>query len=267
MLNRHGTGIPEHVEKTCPQCGNKWKQKPSASKKYCSALCRRQYFAERFDRWIANPQSVALPQAYDEFLLQDELPCLVEGCGWRGMGLTFHMNMVHGLRARDFKRAAGFNLQTGVVGRSLAEKLRGWERTGLARARLVREALGPQEHRGNVTGYVSLEGSEHRAKARALYLSQSGPERECRECGNKFVQPTVSQYRRFCSVRCREKVRTRILGIKKYGLVCAFCSLPFVGTRYQFLRSELGGDVVCGHECRGRLNALARYRTNGARPD
>ena len=79
--------------------------------------------AKRFDRWIANPQTLALPQAYDEFLTGEELPCLVEGCNWRGQWLSLHMNYTHGVPADEFKRAAGFNLKSGIISGPMREAL------------------------------------------------------------------------------------------------------------------------------------------------
>lgn len=86
-----------------------------------------------FDRWVANPEGMALPQCYDEFLDREELACVVEGCDWKGKSLTLHMNQAHGVRADEFKRAAGFNLSTGVIAKPLAESLREEEKSSGSR--------------------------------------------------------------------------------------------------------------------------------------
>ena len=69
------------------QCGAKIKNR-NYIKKFCSKDCRRLHYAERFDRWVANPETLALPQCYDEFLMQEELPCLIDGCEWKGKHLA-----------------------------------------------------------------------------------------------------------------------------------------------------------------------------------
>src|SRR5262249_15951573 len=68
----------ERLTKKCLQCGTEMYVRPKEfnTKRYCSKPCYRAYMADRFDRWIANPQGIALPQGYDEFLSQEELPCL-----------------------------------------------------------------------------------------------------------------------------------------------------------------------------------------------
>lgn len=89
----------------------------------CSRVCKFSYLAKRFDRYIATPESIALPQGYDEFLSKDELPCLVDGCEWVGAQLSLHMNFIHGVTAEELKLIAGFNKTQGVVAAPLAKKL------------------------------------------------------------------------------------------------------------------------------------------------
>jgi len=102
---------------TCIECGKEFYVKKSRSQrgsgKYCSTICYRKFMEKRFDRWIASPEKLSLPQNYDEFLTLQELPCLVEGCEWRGNFLSLHMNFTHGIARREFKKIAGFNLKSG----------------------------------------------------------------------------------------------------------------------------------------------------------
>ena len=105
----------------CLHCDGEFVEIPSKPKRFCSQACYRLYMAGRFDRWIASPQRIALPQAYDEFLASEELPCLVEGCESVGQHLSTHMNITHGVPAAEFKRAAGFNATTGVVKSAAAQ--------------------------------------------------------------------------------------------------------------------------------------------------
>lgn len=185
----------------CLHCGDGFEVIKSGRKKFCNRLCMRHYLNARFDRWIANPQSIALPQNYDEFLSMEDLPCLIDGCGWRGMHLTIHMNTAHGIPAREFKRAAGFNMQSGIIGSSLQEVLSARAKVGVA----VQQFQFDEKKQPIYTSYKSLEGAEHSAKARALLLQNSGPERQCIGCGNKFTQSTIFGRAKYCSIDCRRK--------------------------------------------------------------
>lgn len=195
----------------CVECGQEFYQKRPAkgrpARKFCGTGCYRSYMAKRFDRWVANPEGMALPQCYDEFLDREELNCVVDGCSWRGQHLSLHMNQSHGVQADDFKRAAGFNLSTGVVGRSLAEVLRDRSVVGVA------AGLGDEEKRRAALSsaleaiksapirYRSIEGAEHKKKARAIM--GSGPQRTCAGCGCVFHQSTPMGKALYCTIRCR----------------------------------------------------------------
>jgi hypothetical protein len=112
--------------KNCLECGVEFPRKQSdwdAGMRFHNKLCRRAYQAKRFDRWIASPETIALPQNYDEFLTDNILSCLVEGCRWAGHNLSIHMNRTHGLDALNFKVQAGFNLRTGVISAPMSEKM------------------------------------------------------------------------------------------------------------------------------------------------
>jgi hypothetical protein len=149
----------------CANCKNEIELKPSRKRKtnFCSQSCYRLYLSNAFDRWIASPQAISLPQCYDEFMCQQSLPCLIDGCDWEGQHLASHAHNVHGITANELKRAAGFNLKTGLIAMPLHLKMceinkeKGWA-----------NIFTMGEHKGNVTGYYSLEGKEHRKKAAML---------------------------------------------------------------------------------------------------
>lgn len=197
----------------CLECGTEFYQKPPSkgrqARKFCSTTCYRAYLAKRFDRWIANPEGMALPQCYDEFLDREELACVVEGCYWKGRHLTLHMNQAHGVKADEFKRAAGFNLSTGVIAKPLAVALREREIIGVAAgmddaSRAAVLALAQEAIAENPIRYRSLEGREHAKKARALLLLCAGPERTCAGCSRKFRQRTPMGKALYCSRECRD---------------------------------------------------------------
>jgi hypothetical protein len=207
--------------------------------------------AKRFDRWIANPQSLALPQAYDEFLNSEELPCLVEGCNWRGNWLSLHMNFAHGVRADEFKRAAGFNLHSGIISPSLRDAL---AQRPQALSPGHGESLGGASERSHVQGYQSLEGREHREKAMALVRAEFGPTRVCKGCGQTFTQRTPSGRALFCSVPCRDDWYRRQPTKRDWTATCAFCGVSFACTRFQHVRAIHGRPVCCTDICKGKLN-------------
>ena len=194
----------------CLECGTEFYQKrPSKGKparKFCSTTCYRSYLAKRFDRWIANPEGLALPQCYDEFLDREELACVVEGCDWHGQWLTLHMNQAHGVRAEEFKRAAGFNLSTGVIAKPLAQALCQRANVGVAlnqdgTALDLALAVLASGQKTNIR-YRSLEGREHAKKARAMW--GPGPMRQCEGCGKVFQQSTPAGRALYCSPDCRD---------------------------------------------------------------
>ncbi len=201
----------------CLECGTEFYQKrPSKGKparKFCSTSCYRSYLAKRFDRWVANPEGLALPQCYDEFLDKEELACVVEGCDWHGQSLTLHMNQAHGIRADEFKRAAGFNLSTGVIAKPLAVALRERELLGVAANmndadRSAALALSQEALAANPIRYRSLEGREHAKKARAML--GAGPQRTCDGCGTLFQQSTPMGKAKYCSLKCRDNAYVKL---------------------------------------------------------
>ncbi|WP_339667252.1 hypothetical protein [uncultured Marinobacter sp.] len=188
--------------KPCLECGEEVYNKPSEKKKFCSSICYRQYMAKRFDRWVANPQEMALPQCFDEFMSTDELPCLVEGCDWVGQHLGGHVQLAHGILANEFKRAAGFNLSTGLVGADLHRKMvdASSGKGNLEQMLAARLLLGKP---GMI--YQSLEGREHQQKSRVVASEIPGPMRDCKGCGKTFRQKNHYGRTKFCTIECRKQ--------------------------------------------------------------
>ncbi len=202
----------EIMTKECPVCKNEFRARRSdnnklGAQKFCSQLCYRKFKAALFDAWIANPQHIAMPQNYDEFMTQKELPCLVDGCGWTGHHLSVHLNQAHGIKADDFKRAAGFNLSTGLVSPNLHKELCNREKTGVA--------IDPDKWIPNFnqekSSYISNESKENAKKARALLQDIPGPDRTCKNCGKHFQQSTIFGKTIYCSRSCRDEYYRNII--------------------------------------------------------
>ena len=248
--------------KLCPQCGKSFQHH---AKKYCSNMCRRKYFAERFDRWVANPEQIALPQNFDEFMARDVLPCLVEGCDWEGENLACHVNFAHGITADQFRELAGFNRKTGLVGAALHELMS--ERTRRMIATGVLEAP-PRSLDGvdrSVTYSPRLEAKEHGMKARAL-LSGARSERAakpCLYCGQDVVQPYWGRAL-YCSTICRSKYY-QMKG--RAEIRCDYCGQAFTGERAQVLRVRRNQKVCCSPLCRNRMNIVAALAARGIKQD
>lgn len=263
IIKRTGEEPGDHVEVSCLQCGVTRIVKPSMSnRKFCSTKCYRLYMADRFDRWIASPQDIALPQSYDEFMLQEELPCLVEGCNWTGKHLSSHVNFAHGITADEFKRAAGFNLRTGLVTTELSQALS--ERPHI-HDNPFNGATGFHETGTKVIrSYRSLEGLEHRAKARSLMAAgpSSLDERVCEECGSTFQPGPLSYGQKYCSLDCRNSYWAKWGSANRYPMKCHHCKKRFLGNVAQSRRQRKGLEVFCCQRCAGIVNgrkaALAR---------
>jgi len=152
---RKGTCCP------CLICGKeiyKTAQDEKRNKKTCSRLCYRKYMAERFDRNIGAVENIGQLSNYDEFLSGEMLNCLVDGCAWRGHNLSLHMNQTHGVKADDFKMAAGFNLSTGVVSASMQKNL-------VARGNQGGKVDNSIAIAARTFKYRSREGKEHLQKS------------------------------------------------------------------------------------------------------
>lgn len=191
------------VTKPCLNCGIDMVGKKGrlAAKKYCSHLCYREYMEKRFDRWIASPEHISVPQNFDEFLLQEDLPCLIEGCSWRGNFLSLHLNQAHGISSEEFKRIAGFNLSSGIVSSTTAKNLSRRPKIGIALNPPI-----PKSTANTVRTYRSKESEEHAKKAlhlRKKELEENPYVRICLECGNDFTTESLTGRAFYCSVECR----------------------------------------------------------------
>jgi hypothetical protein len=244
--------------KLCPHCKSEFFVNCSNRHKiYCSNMCRRLYYAARFDRWIASPETLALPQAYDEFLTQDELPCLVAGCSWVGKNLSVHMNVIHGVAAAEFKRAAGFNQTTGVVGRSTHETLSNRPNHFVAPPAGVQP---PWLAGHNSVRTKSLEGTEHARKARLLTVGEgSTPTRTCLNCGKSFQQSTPYGAAKFCSVDCRTASYVKRQRKTDIIVACGCCGNDFTASYGQRRRLKRNLRVYCSLACRQRANAYTGH--------
>jgi len=258
IRNSHAKRYEDYVRANtlpCTECGKPYYRPPARRRRFCSTLCYRRHLAKRFDRWVANPQEIALPQAFDEFLTQNELPCLVKGCNWSGKMLSLHMNTAHGVPKDEFKRAAGFNLKSGIISADLAEVLQRRENQGVALASFDHTGIRPTPSTRN---YHSLEGKEHMAKARAMLMAEPGPMHTCRQCGKDFQQSTRMGRTMYCSTRCRSKFYS--VSGRKHPLSCSQCGKTFIADLHQVRRMEAGKPVVCSMRCRQVSNARKRQR-------
>lgn len=247
--------------RVCKGCGAEYPRSRRA--KFCTKACRRKYFAERFDRWVANPESVALPQNFDEFLARNVLTCPVTGCEWEGTFLGAHVNFAHGISARDFKKLAGFNLTSGLVGAELSEFMSAKAR------RLVEQGLffrGAEECRPPAEGdrevYISLERKEAAKKSRAELPPYRDAWLPCRTCGAEVRQPTMGR-KLYCSIPCRTKYyQDHAVG----EAPCAYCGKSFECNRVQANRHREGKPVCCSQTCRNRLNVARALAVRGIVP-
>lgn len=249
------------VERACPQCGVTFSNR---HRKYCSDACRRRFFAERFDRFVANPEAIALPQCFDEFLMQDELPCLVVGCDWRGQFLGGHVNAAHGITAEKFKELCGFNDGTGLVAPALGELLSARTKTLIAEGKISFDHLDLTKFKKGETNKrrpLRLESKEHNLKARAIALADHVPTKSlpCRQCGAEVAQPLLGRML-YCNTQCRSKFYQR-KGIGQ--LRCSYCGKEFDAGAEQLRRARKGINVACSLDCRNRLNITAALAARG----
>lgn len=243
----------EKPPKACPQCGKVFSNR---STKFCSRTCYRQYFADRFDRFVANPEQLALPQCYDEFLTQAELPCLIDGCDWKGKRLAAHANFVHGITKDELKELAGFNRTTGLVPPAEHEAM-----SACAKERVEKNGLSfvPLGGPSSVTtaGYKPrLEGKEHSAKARAVRLADGTMQTDipCRGCGVDVKQPPMGR-KLYCTTACRA---SHYYHQRRAELNCGYCGKSFWASYGQVLQARKGGNVACSNHCKGKMNMRAR---------
>lgn len=251
LIDNNAKKMATRVDVACLECGKEFKRKASSkNKNWCCREHYRIYMAKRFDRWIASPQEMQLPQAYDEFLTQTELPCLIKGCGWSGGSLGMHMNVTHGITAEDFKRAAGFNLGSGLVSPDVSRALSERPHLKFSNIAPARAALSAPRTKN----YVSFEAAEHQAKARALLCSDAGPTQTCKQCSRPFTQSTPYGRTLFCQTSCRSLFYNRV---KAGSANCGECGALFEMNRPQDRRARKGLPVFCCFQCRQIRNGSA----------
>ena len=250
-----GISNGERLSLLCLQCGEQFFVRTAdRNNRWCTRSCWRKYLSDRFDRWVANPQEIALPQCFDEFLSQTEIPCLVDGCNWVGLSLGHHVNFAHGIGAAEFKERAGFNRNTGLIGSELAKYL---SIAGQGRmAQRMTDGFIPSGYKGKpgiAPTSPSLEAREHAAKARALKLASYVPDPEkcikCRMCGTPVMQPAMG-WKNYCNKKCR----SQWLGRKQHELTCDQCGMAFLGSQNQKRRAGRGEPVCCSLDCRSKRN-------------
>lgn len=247
---------------SCLKCGAAIPRKKKC-RKFCGKQCHRAYYAERFDRWIASPEGLALPQNYDEFLLSEKLPCLVIGCDWEGESLAYHSNVVHGITADQLRELAGFNKTTGLVtsrlSKSLSERALGYIEKGILQP-------GDIDHCRQSTPKViplRLEAKEHQHKALAVRRVQvSDKVLPCLHCRTLVIQP-VCGAQLYCDKKCRQAYYRTKARERKSELVCDYCGTAFKATPYQVKRKNAGNKVVCGIDCRCKMNMAACLASRG----
>lgn len=220
------------VENTCFECKEQFLTRVCQKRKFCSKKCFREFFSSRFDRFVANPEKIALPQCYDEFLTQEELPCLIEGCNWSGKCLGIHVNLFHGITAEKFREMAGFNRGTALVTMAVSDY-----RSEVAKRVFKEEDRHPIDQCDHVQrGKTRLEGKEHAVKVRSF--------------------PEVKESMRKAGVRSstqetREKARKGIASRRLIELVkvCEFCEKEYTTNLMSAKRSRF-----CGKKCRNGFN-------------
>ena len=230
----------------CRLCGQITKK----SNKFCGDRCRRTYFRDRFDRFIANPEQIALPQNYDEFLTKEELPCLVDGCDWSGVRLGQHVNLAHGITADQMREIAGFNKTTGLATLSYKEKC------SHKMKRMIEDGKISPGDIENCRGVLSHpeyrnEAKEHQQKTIAMNAGKKVDRNvRCRVCGKQVLQPLCG-VAFYCSTICRTRYYTIN---KKAELNCSHCGRPFWGNVAQVRRARCELPVCCSLDCRNKRN-------------
>lgn len=219
---------PEAIEKrakssrkgfsvACLECGKEFYTKRYRVRRFCSFPHYRAYMNKRYDRFMANPESIALPQCYDEFLDREELKCIIGDCTWEGRHLSVHVNQAHGILANEFKKMTGFNLSSGLVSKDLSLSLSKREMRGVALDHIEKQraaAKVAQEGWRKSKSQPSLEAVEHRKKSRILM--GPGPEQSCRECGATFRRMCSAGRSLYCSIPCRTRSYHRNRANKRF---------------------------------------------------
>jgi predicted nucleic acid-binding Zn ribbon protein len=233
--------LANRVTKECPVCSAAFTAKPSrAGQVTCSKPCQRKWFEARFDRFIASAAALTHVSMFDEFMSQEELPCLVKGCSWSGKSLGVHVNHVHGITADQLREMAGFNKTTGLVCAETFTKM------SVRPQSQARKLVAPRDTRGR-TGKWSAETRERILKARALTPLKP---RICTVCGKGFESKRPAKV---CSYLCQDRLRQQ----HKEPGACFICAKPIMMSRSQIDRTKKGLPVVCSITCR---NQLPTYR-------
>lgn len=156
------------VTAVCQICNVEFSRKPGEMKSLtglvCSRHCWRVYFAQRYDRFVANPETVNGMQDYDEFLTKEVLPCLFDGCDWQGLHLGIHVNHVHGISVEDFKEMAGFNRTTALMAPESLQRLRESQKDNTSLQDYVAEHGNQCTYENNGTYERRPETLEHLSK-------------------------------------------------------------------------------------------------------
>jgi ssDNA-binding Zn-finger/Zn-ribbon topoisomerase 1 len=256
----------------------------TSRKRFCSKACGRAYLSKRFDRFIANPEIIPLPQNYDEFLDKQCLPCLIADCEWEGHQLSTHMNMVHGVTARQFKKLAGFNNGTGVVSRELHLRLRDL-RKGTGNPNILPwEGFPPPAPRAPArpetkqrrSKLLLLQSDEISIRSTALMKKRMDDPVERQRAAerlNRVYQQAISTWVFAPCKRCKVLFPTHVApyGAKRCPsckiirqqeknatwrrksdtlTACAACGQHFLGRRRWQSPSEAGKPHYCSAECR-----------------
>lgn len=274
-------------ETNCAQCGALFfvKRNRIGKEKCCKKICRRRYFAARFDRWIASPERLALPQNYDEFLTQEILRCLVQNCKWKGHHLSLHMNLLHGVSPDEFKKIAGFNFYSGIVSAVLHEKLskiavsKGANPHESRLRKIKALSVKPANSMGDVAAInsktrlqliedgkiknpvawsrrkkqISLEAIEHGTKARALIaIGKLVKEpHQCAVCPNE-----VRGMAYCCSKGCYQKFGKR-------NMTCTNCNILFSASKTAQAKAALGKPIFHSKGCATNYTVARRLQDTG----
>lgn len=273
----------------CRCCGKEAPRK----RQFCDDFCRRRFFAERFDRFIANPEDIALPQNFDEFLDQDELPCLVAGCDWIGARLGQHVNLYHGIDQAKFREMVGFNVRTALCGVADRKQRSATMRRLIEAGVIIPGSYPLQECSKKERGPLRLEGREHWQKAMviaqipqkladgalAYVRSEEGRKKAsermrqtmaeapkitliCQECEKPYETLKMFERRgkycgQYCANAAARKRRPPPVPIPLITLICQECGGP-----YQVLKTFEGRSKFCGVPCR---NAATHKRLKASK--
>ncbi len=246
----------ERIEsmKRTAECLNCKKEFRHKTRMYCCDQCRREYYASRFDRWVANPREIGDLQCFDEFLMQDELPCLIDGCDWRGKNLGTHVNRIHGVPVETFKEMVGFNRKTGLVTADLSKVLSEKAIKQCSEGNLTPFTPGNNKTNTPRPYYppeLRKEAREHAKKAQAIVRLTADPVIGfCRQCQQQ-IDAGWNGGRVYCNNECRNEWYREN---KLFPMQCSHCGSDFDGDWAQRSRVNKGEKVCCSDACRNEMN-------------